>query len=143
MESIDGQLVLSPTDLVGFLYCEHLTDLSVRAARHELAEPEGEDPDLAVLARRGMEHEVRHRDALLAAGREVVEVVEGELADKVGETAAALGSGVDVVYQGAFYHPGPPPWRGYADFLVRVEEPSELGPFSYEPQDAKLAHSVR
>ncbi len=28
---------------------------------------------------------------------------------------------------------------GYADFLLRTDEPSELGPFSYEAYDAKLA----
>jgi uncharacterized protein len=29
--------------------------------------------------------------------------------------------------------------RGIADFLVKVDTPSDLGPFSYEPADAKLA----
>jgi len=29
-------LVLSPTDLVGFLYCDHLTELSLLVARHLL-----------------------------------------------------------------------------------------------------------
>ena len=30
-------------------------------------------------------------------------------------------------------------WRGAADFLLKVRVPSELGPYSYEPADAKLA----
>ena len=41
-------------------------------------------------------------------------------------------NGADIVYQATFSRDG---WRGPADYLVRVDEPSELGPWSYEPLD--------
>ncbi len=52
------------------------------------------------------------------------------------DTLDAMRDGRDVIYQAAFRAGN---WSGYADFLLRVEEPSELGSFSYEPADAKLA----
>ena len=30
-------------------------------------------------------------------------------------------------------------WHGYTDFLVRVEQPSSLGPWSFDVHGAKLA----
>src|SRR5262249_15841553 len=34
-------------------------------------------------------------------------------------------------------------WRGRADFLVRIDEQSDLGSWSYEPHDTKLARSAK
>ena len=48
--------------------------------------------------------------------------------------------GVDVVFQAVFSDGG---WRGLADFLLRVEKPSELGAWSYEALDTKLARSAK
>ncbi len=39
-------------------------------------------------------------------------------------------AGAEVIYQATFARDG---WRGRADFLVRVDEPSDLGAWSYEP----------
>ena len=44
--------------------------------------------------------------------------------------------GAEIVYQAVFVEA---PWRGVADFLVRVDRPSSLGGWSYEASDAKLA----
>ena len=56
------------------------------------------------------------------------------------ETVAALRAGPDVIYQGAFFEGR---WQGFADFLLRVEVPSDLGPFSYELADTKLARHAK
>ena len=49
-------------------------------------------------------------------------------------------SGADVIYQATFFHGR---WRGQADFLERVESPSELGDYSYEVMDTKLARHAK
>ena len=49
-------------------------------------------------------------------------------------------AGADVIYQATFARDG---WRGRADFLIRVDEPSDLGPWSYEAWDTKLARSAK
>ncbi len=48
--------------------------------------------------------------------------------------------GAAVIYQAVFFTGR---WAGYADFLLRVDAPSNLGPWSYEVADAKLARSVK
>ena len=47
-------------------------------------------------------------------------------------------AGADVIYQAPFAYSG---WRGVADFLERIEEPSALGGWSYEAVDTKLART--
>ncbi|MDE0281841.1 MAG: hypothetical protein OXN16_12310, partial [Gammaproteobacteria bacterium] len=56
-------------------------------------------------------------------------------AESVNATRNALGSGPDIVFQGAL---AGGMWGGYADFLERVPIPSGLGTFSYEVVDTKL-----
>ena len=141
-----GRLVLSPTDLVGYLHCGHLTQLSLEVATGARTEPEGDDPQLAVMRDRGLEHEYAYLDHLRGRGRTIVDIAsDGELDDRATATVDALRSGADVIYQATFVDrpESGPIWRGHADFLRRVEVPSELGRFSYEPEDTKLARQVR
>jgi len=146
MHLADGRPVLSASDLVGFLACGHLTQLELSVLRGEVVRPTREDPELDVLTRRGDQHERRHLDDLVAAGRPVVEIVAPAGTDVASlwaadrNTLAAMASGVEVIYQAAFFDGV---WRGQADFLYRVERPSALGLWSYEPVDTKLARKVK
>jgi len=45
-----------------------------------------------------------------------------------------------VIYQAALVVP---PWLGFADFLERVDEASNLGAWSYEPVDTKLSRTAK
>src|SRR5258708_18306727 len=144
MNLIDGGVVLSPTDLVGFLACEHLAQLQIAAARGGVPRPVRADPELDLLARRGEAHERAQLDAMRAAGRVVVVVGDHEetlagLRAAEAQTLAAMRSGADVVYQASFFDGT---WRGRADFLLRVDTPSALGDWSYQVADAKPARSV-
>ena len=49
-------------------------------------------------------------------------------------------AGAEVIYQAALVAP---PWLGYADFLERVDEASNLGAWSYEPVDTKLSRTAK
>lgn len=150
MRLIDGVPVFSPSDLTGFLACDHLLTLELPAVAGELGRPEREDPELEVLARRGLEHEMRHLESLRSDGKTVVEVGADQdtlhasgiarLRELHDQTVDALRRGVDVIYQGAFFDGR---WQGFADFLLRVDVPSDLGPFSYEVADTKLARHAK
>lgn len=146
MQQLDGHLILSASDLIGHLACEHLTVLERDAAEGRRARPVRLDPALDVLHRRGFERETRFIAAQRAAGRSVI-----ELAPEPGRTIAALReadvrtleamrSGAEVIAQAAFFDGR---WQGRADFLLRVERPSGLGGWSYEPADAKLSRIVK
>ena len=136
--------ILSPSDLVTHLGCGHATERARRVLRGELRAPVTHDPDLEVLRRHGDGHERSELDRFVAAGRSVAEVATTgsspeALAAAEAETLAHLRTGVDVVYQATFFDGR---WRGHADFLLRVDRPSDLGAWSYEPADAKLARRV-
>jgi len=74
MQLLDGQMVLSPGDLTGFIACEHLTQLEQKAASGEIEKAQRDDPELEILFARGREHEEAHLDRLHGRGLEVVEI---------------------------------------------------------------------
>lgn len=149
MQLLDGKPVYSATDLVGFLACTHLTDLE-RAALGGLAQrPERDDPELDAIAERGKQHEQRYLDDLAEAGRDVVSLEEERPATeargdfyrrKAAQTIAAIQRGDDVIFQACFFDGT---WLGFADFLLRVEDPEAPLGWSYEVADTKLAHHVK
>jgi uncharacterized protein len=141
MQILDGRLLLSASDLVSFLGCTHASylDLGDLIEPAELHQP---DDSTVLIQKKGIEHEKRYLAALEGRGLSVVEVVaEGfDLAERAARTRDVMRAGVDVIYQAALITP---PWLGYADFLERVEEASNFGPWSYEALDTKLAWKAK
>jgi predicted RecB family nuclease len=150
MQDLDGTTVYSATDLVGFLACEHLTTLDRVALTGAISAEDRVDEELEVLRERGEEHERRYLAYLELQGHTVVEGrhphAEGEPNDRARLEADTeltrdlMRQGVDVIYQAALFDGT---WRGYADFLLRTDGPSRLGPYHYEVADTKLARRVK
>jgi len=143
----DGTLVVSATDLVGFLECDHLVTLELSRARGEIEKPFRDDPELELIRRRGFEHEERYLGRLRDEGRAIHEIetreakTPEELRAAEAETLAAMRSGADVIFQATFFDGR---WRGHADFLIRRDDrPSRLGSWSYDVADTKLAKRVK
>ena len=152
MDRLDGKLIVSPTDLVGFLACGHLSVLDLEALDGRLRKPARDDAELEVLQRRGLEHEDAYLDSLVDAGLSVTEIAEPEdnidrligLRLREADTVAAMRAGSDVVFQATFLDESADvAWRGHADFLRKVGSQSSLGYHSYEPEDTKLARHVK
>ena len=144
MQLIDQRLAYSATDLVGFLECRHLANLE-RAATlvPDVRRPNRDDPVLDRMARRGQEYEARYLDELRAEGREIAEIRPPDTVSPTRlirpeheATLRAMRRGAEVIYQGVLLDERR---LGYADFLERVDTPSDLGPWSYEVVDTKLA----
>jgi len=148
MQLIDGRPVYAATDLVGFLACTHLLALERAALAGLVERPIRDDPEIDVIAKRGIAHEQAYLADLRASGRTIVEIERDgsaatagdELRAAAAETEAAMRDGAEVVYQATFFDGR---WRGHADFLLRVETPSELGGWSYEVADTKLARRAK
>ena len=148
MQLIDGRPVYAATDLVGFLACSHRLALERAALAGLVDKPIRDDPTIDLIARRGLAHEQRYLEELRASGKVVEEIQRDgsvasagdELRAAAAETEAALRRGADVVYQATFFDGT---WRGHADFLLRVEVPSDLGAWSYEVADTKLARKPK
>src|SRR6266705_3445739 len=101
MQFLEGRLIVSPSDLTGFLECEHLTQQELRAARGEIIRPERDDLMLDTLSRRGLKHEGRHLAEFRAKGLNTVEFPfpEGTIANLEkahAETVAAMQTGADI-----------------------------------------------
>ena len=64
----DGTLIVSATDLVGFLECDHLVTLELARTRGEVEKPVRDDPQLKLIQDRGYEHERRYIAQLEAEG---------------------------------------------------------------------------
>lgn len=137
MQFRDGSLLLSASDLVGHLNCRHLTGLDIEVAHGTLPKLAFWDPLLQILRERGARHEQGFIDHLKAQGFDVT-VIDGVGIDDgaVAQTRAAMFEGHPIIVQGAFRLNG---WVGRTDILRRIEMPSDLGAWSYEVIDTKLA----
>ncbi len=144
MRLFEGSISLSPSDLTAYLACPHLTTLSLEVALDERKRPYMREALAELIAQKGDLHEARYLALLRAQGRDVVDIElprEGSAFLTAHDaTVAAMRDGAEIVYQATFAREG---WRGRADFLVRVDEPSALGAWSYEPHDTKLARSAK
>lgn len=134
--------MFSATDVANFLACHHLLTLDRAQATGEIKKPFFHDPSIELLRDLGAKHEQAYFHHLAdTQGLEIAEVPTNvSFAEAVAHTIDALRRGVSVVYQGTFQHG---PWHGRSDFLVRVQKPSVLGAWSYEPVETKLARSTK
>ncbi|MBA3877275.1 MAG: nuclease [Anaerolinea sp.] len=149
MQLLDGQLVLSATDLVGYLACDHLATLELGRVAGLWERPHRRyDPTIELIQEKGDLHEADYLDRLRREGRTVVEIRKEDIRTTAAlqaaaeETLVAMGQGADVVYQATFFDGR---WRGHADFLFkRSDRPSPaLGSWSYDVADTKLARAVK
>lgn len=131
---------LSAADLGNHLACHHLTQLDLAVATGAQQAPQWRDPALAVLQERGLELEKVYLDHLRQKGLRIAEPGPDEEEAGVARTLQAMGDGAQVIYQASLSDGR---WGGRADFLRRVDKPSQLGAWSYEVIDAKLARETR
>lgn len=96
------------------------------------------DELMSLLQKKGALHEDEVLKSFLEANLSVVQISKGSNAAQ--DTIAAMQSGVDIIYQAAL---SLLPFKGYADFLVKVEGKSRFGDFYYEVWDTKLAKTLK
>lgn len=127
--------LLTPTQLSTHLACAHYTQLERKRRAGELNIEFVPDPGVEALRRRGEEHE---RAYIARLGR--ANVTDLRESKDLGATLTAMRKGVPAIVQAPL---GNDVFFGIADVLLRVEAPSKLGPWSYEPVDTKLARETR
>src|SRR4051812_33553336 len=145
MQLRDDSLLFSASDLTSFVACPRLTWLQREVALNGLARPGSGNGGGALSARKGLEHERRYLESLRAQGLSVVEIPTRHGADgtrqSAADTLAAMRSGADVVFQAVFADGD---WLGHIDFLRKLGDiDSDLGQWSYEAVDTKLARHVK
>ncbi|HEX6347274.1 TM0106 family RecB-like putative nuclease [Umezawaea sp.] len=135
MLTTEAGLVISPTDLVDLLECEHRSALNHAVAARLPGVPTPDGSGATLITKHGLAHERAALERLRERfGAGVVEIGQPAprheaLLQAAEETRTALESGAPVVYQAVFYSDG---FHGRADFVV-------ASPDGYEPHDTKLA----
>ncbi|MBB6119910.1 TM0106 family RecB-like putative nuclease [Nocardiopsis algeriensis] len=150
--------VVSPTDLVDTLECDHRSSLKAALAARIEGAPAPEPVD-ALVAHHGHLHEQAELERLTALFGTVVHIPDphpddASLAEAAAATTRAMAQGAPVIYQACFHHPltdhAPTPvaFHGRADFLIRADlDPATgtprtpqppPGEWTYEPWDTKL-----
>ena len=137
MKLKNEQLIYSPTDLSNHINCKHLTELNKLESKGELQSPEVYyNPSLEALKEKGNDFEYEYLKELKENNYNVVELSTENPKKAEEMTLQAMSDGVDVIYQARLKTDS---WSGWADFLIMVEKPSNLGDWSYEVWDTKLA----
>ena len=147
MQRFDDRLILSASDLTGYLECDHLTAQQIAIARGERARPPRQiDPHVELIQDRGEAFEREQRTILEQEAGGLVDLSsppdssESALRDAAAETASAMRAGAPLIYQGTLYDGQ---WQGRPDFLRRIEQASALGDWSYEVLDVKLSREIK
>ena len=144
----EGDVVLAATDLSALLSCEHLTQQRLGIVRNERGKPRPvDDPHAQLIRDRGEVHEQQQLKRLSSECGGHVDLSTGEapltrerLEAAAAQTAQAMRDGAALIYQAQLFDGR---WQGRADFLRQVPVPSDLGPYSYEVLDTKLARSLK
>jgi len=134
--------MFSATDIASFLACPHTATLDRAESRKEIKKPFFDDPAIELLQKLGLEHEKQYLRHLIDAEALAVTQIDicASWQEAVSETIRAMRSGAPAIYQATFLDG---PWRGRADFLIRVDKASALGLWAYEVVDTKLARSTK
>ncbi|EMB16036.1 TM0106 family RecB-like putative nuclease [Rhodopirellula europaea] len=140
MKKIDSVYTHSATDLADFLACQYATSLAMRRADGDIEIPFRHNARLERLIEKGHAHEAAYLEMLKSDGLNVVELRDFDDHKQVQATVELMRRGVDVIYQGSLAKGS---FAGRSDFLIRVPRASDLGGWSYEVVDTKLAHDTK
>ncbi|MBV6640911.1 MAG: TM0106 family RecB-like putative nuclease [Cyclobacteriaceae bacterium] len=132
MKFLDSEFQLSASDLVNFLGCKHLTELDRAEKLVEIDPPDFYDPAQAILKEKGRNHEEAYEQFLKDQKKSTFKLTEHSNE----ATLKAMKEGYDYILQAGLYDGK---WNGRADFLRKVNGPSNLGNYHYEIEDTKLA----
>ena len=130
MQKLNGNLLFSASDLVNFLECTNLTHLDLKNFDEKLKKAE-DDAQAKLIQTKGLAHEKSFLTKLQSQHLEsVINIVDicPNREDQFAATEKAMRDGASIIYQASFRRYD---FLGFADFLRRVEVPSNLGTYSY------------
>ncbi len=141
MKKEHGTIIFSPSDLSNHISCKHLTNLNKKALLKEINKPTNyQNRVLDMLREKGEAFELDYLQKLELEGKTIVKIGK-DSPNAEHQTIQAMHDGIEIIYQARLVEDGQ--WGGWADFLVKVEKSSNLGDWSYEVLDTKLATETR
>lgn len=144
MQYKQQRLRFSPSDIVSYTRSPFITWMNRWALEDESVKALKDSPDAMLnhLAEKGYDHEDAFFTYLKSQYQNVVKIDDKNLTEdeQVEATLCAMKGGADVIFQARLTLGN---FAGFADFLVKVNTPSSLGDYSYEPWDTKLAKNTK
>lgn len=140
MKKISSNIIYSPSDLSNFIHCKHLTSLDKEALDGKRIKPIYTNKVMLALCEKGQQFEEAYLEILQQEGKSICEIQFGD-PNAAEKTLQAIHEGFDVIYQARLGKENE--WGGWADFLIKVDEPSELGNYFYQVMDTKLATETK
>ena len=136
---IEKQKILtSPSDLNNFTLCKYHIKNDKLSFTNKLLKrkPKG---DLELIIKLGFEHEKKHLN-LFKDKYKKVKIINDKSTEnqRYKDTVLALKEGFQVIHKAYFIEDT---FRGEVDFLIRVDTKSDLGAWSYEVWDTKIARN--
>jgi predicted RecB family nuclease len=144
MKKTKQQLIFSPSDISVFHQSKFASFMDrVWLEDRSLAQTWGaeieKDEYMSLLGQQGDEHENKVLvDLIKKYGEE--NVAQLSMKDSIDDTESAMRAGKQIIFQANLSRDN---FAGYADFLIRIERPSNLGNYSYEVWDAKLSQVAK
>ncbi|MEI8060458.1 MAG: TM0106 family RecB-like putative nuclease, partial [Ferruginibacter sp.] len=139
MKKENNTLIFSATDLSNYINCKHLSSQNKEAALGNLKKPVYKNRVTEMLQQKGIAFEAAFLNELEAEGKNIVKI-DSKDPEARQRTLDGMQAGADVIYQARLELDN---WQGWADFLMRVEIPSDMGAWSYEVLDTKLATETK
>ena len=141
MQKRGEKILYSASDIVNYLECEHLTTLDLLNLDTPLQKT-ADDEQILLIQAKGLAHEAEFLELLKVRHASVINIAETNhsLQEKVSATLQAMHEGYEIIFQATLQDDC---LIGHADFLRKVMRPSNLGGWSYEVLDTKLARSTK
>jgi predicted RecB family nuclease len=134
-------ILYSASDLVNYLECEHLTTLDLIDLETPLQKT-ADSEQAKLIQDKGYAHEADFLEQLKGRHASLIDISKtgGTLQQKAATTLQAMRAGHEIIFQATLLDGS---LFGHADFLRKVPRPSNLGDWSYEVLDTKLARSTK
>lgn len=139
MRKSNNKIIFSASDLSNHIHCKHSTNLNYDVVQGLKEKPISNNRVLDVLRERGIDFENSFLNILEFEGFSIIKIQQDDPEAKQ-KTIDAMRQGVDYIYQARLSNDK---WQGWADFLLKVKRPSNLGDWSYEVIDTKLSTHTR
>lgn len=140
MQNKNNKIIYSPSDLTLYMdspfasWMEHMAIIKPELLTHA----DAIDEMMGLLQKKGSVYERKVLESFIAKNLNVVQIKQGKTSED--NTYAAMQDGVDVIYQAAL---SALPFKGRADFLIKVGGKSKLGNYYYEVWDTKLSKTLK
>ena len=135
MKNKNKKLYYSPTDISNFEKCNYITVNDIRNLRTPLEIKETTET-LKEFINQGIEIEHKYIHKLKDNGLKLFDGSKVKNSNRLQRTIEAMRERFDYIYHPLLEYEN---WIGEPDLLIRVEEQSVLGDYSYIPADIKRA----